>query len=173
MRNNFTKEDMQYIESMYSIERDGKIYSHIKHRYLKQHTRLDGRKTISVRMQDGKVKAIRAHRLVATKYIPNPNNLPQVDHIDRNPSNNNVDNLRWVTEQENHNNKAPTTSASRKIRCKETGKIYESVTLAAQDLPGDKHANISNIVKILNKKRNGKWLRKTVRGFSYELMETM
>lgn len=44
------------------------------------------------------------HRLVAETFIPNPDNKPFVDHIDRNPSNNNVENLRWVTKQENMNN---------------------------------------------------------------------
>ena len=42
------------------------------------------------------------HRLVAQAFIPNPNNKPCVDHIDHNKSNNNVNNLRWVTIEENN-----------------------------------------------------------------------
>ena len=44
------------------------------------------------------------HRLVAQTFIPNPQNKPQIDHIDRCPSNNNVENLRWVTNRENTRN---------------------------------------------------------------------
>ena len=44
------------------------------------------------------------HRLVAKNFIPNPDNLPYVDHINRIRDDNRVENLRWVTALENSNN---------------------------------------------------------------------
>ena len=41
------------------------------------------------------------HRLVATTWVPNPNNYNEVDHIDSNKKNNSADNLEWVTRKEN------------------------------------------------------------------------
>ena len=50
-------------------------------------------------------KKYKIHRLVALAFIPNPDNLPQIDHIDRNTANNNISNLRWVTSRENMRNR--------------------------------------------------------------------
>jgi len=44
------------------------------------------------------------HRLVALAWIPNPDNEPEIDHIDRNPTNNCVENLRWTSRMKNANN---------------------------------------------------------------------
>lgn len=48
-----------------------------------------------------KDKYVSVHRLVAEAFLPNPNNLPEVNHKDSNPSNNNVKNLEWCTQSHN------------------------------------------------------------------------
>lgn len=52
-------------------------------------------------MKDGKCNKHRINRLVAQTFLQNPDNLPQVDHIDGNKQNNSITNLRWSTNQEN------------------------------------------------------------------------
>lgn len=59
-------------------------------------------KYLVVGLSDGKTHKQHAiHRLVACAFIDNPENKPQVNHIDENPKNNRVDNLEWVTAREN------------------------------------------------------------------------
>ena len=57
---------------------------------------------LSVRLsKNGKVKNCNIHRLVASAFIPNPNNYDVVNHIDTNRMNNNVNNLEWCTQSYN------------------------------------------------------------------------
>lgn len=51
------------------------------------------------------------HRLIAQAFIPNPENKPIIDHIDRCITNNNISNLRWVTYSENSRNTITTINA--------------------------------------------------------------
>ena len=53
--------------------------------------------------KEGKQKPFKVHRLVAQAFIPNPNNLPQVNHKDENKENNCITNLEWCTNEYNHN----------------------------------------------------------------------
>ena len=54
--------------------------------------------------KNGKQKLFKIHRLVAEAFIPNPENKPCIDHINTIKNDNRVENLRWVTNEENNNN---------------------------------------------------------------------
>ena len=76
----------------YIIQSDGRIFGKRYGKFMKPWTTRDGYLFVSCLGKNCYV-----HRLVAQKFIPNPNNLPQVDHIDKCKTNNHVSNLRWVT----------------------------------------------------------------------------
>ena len=70
--------------------------SHYKGRILSAGERNKGYLMV-VLTKNSKMKSFAVHRLVAQAFIPNPNNYPQVNHIDENKTNNRVDNLEWCT----------------------------------------------------------------------------
>lgn len=97
----------------------------------------------------GKGRSMRVHRLVAQAYIPNPENKPEVNHKDGNPRNNNVSNLEWATKSENMKHAVATglykpnppsmlgkknpnacRSRWRRVRCNETGEVFDSIAQA-------------------------------------------
>lgn len=100
------KEDSDYL-----IYSDGKLFSKKANRFLKGKIDNVGYQVYALAISD-KIsdknkrlsKMCYAHRLVAEYFIPNPDNLPQVDHIDHNKFNNDVSNLRWVSVKENRQN---------------------------------------------------------------------
>ena len=84
----------------YLIYEDGKVQNKKSKRYLKHTDDGNGYYRISL-SNDGIVKKHRIHRMIANHYIPNPENNPCVDHINRNTKDNRVENLRWATHSEN------------------------------------------------------------------------
>ena len=54
---------------------------------------------------EGMRKSFPVHRLMGFTFLENPHNKPQIDHIDRDPTNNRLDNLRWATGCENQANR--------------------------------------------------------------------
>lgn len=89
----------------YLIHRDGRVWSKKgKGRFLKPYPNPDGYLLVAL-YKDCKRNHMKVHRLLGKAYIPNPENKPQIDHIDRNTQNNNIENLRWATKSENQRNK--------------------------------------------------------------------
>lgn len=82
-----------------------------KAKIIKQSKDKGGYLVVSLYDSKGKCKNMKVHRLVASAFIPNEKNLPQIDHIDCNRENNNIINLKWCTCKENHAN--PNTQIKR------------------------------------------------------------
>jgi len=84
----------------YSVSQKGEVCNLRNGRMLKGGVGAMGYPVVMIKVK-GKNKLCTIHRLVAKAYIPNPFNLPFVNHIDGSKTNNNVSNLEWVTDIQN------------------------------------------------------------------------
>lgn len=140
---------IKYNQVDYRTNITREITATLKERILK--TSLDpkiGYYTACVKLTSGRFRTFLVHRLVATAFIPNPDNKPQVNHIDGNKQNNCADNLEWVTCSENiqhaFNMGLASVSEQHKLRlqeinsvpviCLDTGERFRSINDAAEAL---------------------------------------
>ena len=96
--------DIVGYEGLYIIEENGRIWSCRANKYIKSQISYNGYYRIGLYDRNGISKKHLIHRLIAQAYIPNPENKPCVDHIDRTRTNNSINNLRWVSVMENNQN---------------------------------------------------------------------
>lgn len=124
--------DIKGYEGLYQISNKGRVKSLGNNKSRKEKIRdgkidNNGYKRIGL-CKNGKEKKYKIHRLVAQAFLPNPDNLPVVNHKDENKLNNNVENLEWCTQEYNCNygsrNEKISGKPCKKIICVETGEIF-------------------------------------------------
>ncbi len=95
----------------YEASNLGRIRNKRTQKIIQPHKHNSGYQTFQYRYKDendnNRFSVMLWHRIIAMTWIDNPDNLPQVDHIDRDMHNNAVANLRWVSAKENSNNTGP------------------------------------------------------------------
>lgn len=133
----------------YYVSRCGKVFG-CKGNEMKQTTTNRGYKRVTLSI-NGKEERWSVHRLVALLFVPNPEQKPQVNHIDGNKENNDASNLEWCTASENNKHAFITGLkknlvkgkygkdhiASKPIVCVETGRVYNCQREVAEELGED------------------------------------
>lgn len=87
--------DIKGYEGRYGVTEDGRVWSYITHKFLEPKIQKNRYKTVCLYRNRGK-SMYYVHRLVAEAFLPNPQNLQEVNHKDLNKGNNNVSNLEWI-----------------------------------------------------------------------------
>lgn len=121
-------------EGLYEVSNFGRVRSlrFGKIRIIKSHKDKLGYRHIRL-IKDEKRKMYLVHRLVAMAFIPNPDNLPIINHKDENPDNNSSENLEWCTYQYNnaygHHGEKLSKSITGTINRKGTSKIVLQIDI--------------------------------------------
>lgn len=144
--------DIKGYEGLYQVSNHGRIksirYKTSKLMVLK--TDVHGYVKVGLR-KSGKRTWYGVHRLVAVAFLPNPNNFPQVDHIDNCKTNNHVDNLQWLTARENVRKDNSKAVIATDIYGRE--KRYEAIIDVRKD--GMKTSGVTRCIKGLRKTHGG------------------
>lgn len=143
------------------------VMYHKNHKLLLPRLREDNYYDVNI-IVDGKRKKVLLHRLLATAFIPNPNNYPHIDHIDGNPSNNELSNLRWCTPKMNANNpvraaresaafkgRYNTKNSKRIVRIDNNGNVKEYPSIKEAGRDGFTTANITRCCNGIVKHHKG------------------
>ena len=117
------------VEYDYSVSTYGRVRNDKTGQFLKPYVIKDGYLQVGL-YKDKKTKQLQVHRLVAIMFIPNdsPTIKTIVHHIDHNVQNNHVENLQWTTNQYNVEE-----GRGKRVRCVETGVIYNSYAHASRE----------------------------------------
>ena len=114
----------------YSVSSFGNVRNDKTEKILANRLRGKGYKSVALYNGTGNQTNLSTHRLVAIHFIPNPDNLQQVDHIDNNKLNNNINNLRWINNSLNQRNtfkyKRPCSSIYKGVSFNKKGNCWVS-----------------------------------------------
>lgn len=172
--------DVKGYDKVFAVTRDGRVwcyprkwtrvrYGKIQHyhhngKYLKTHLDQRGYPRLQLKLLGGeKIKNFRIHRLVAMAYLPNPLNLPQINHKNGIKTDNRVENLEWCTNRENYDH-AVKNGLKRVVRGEQHGmskltekkvieirKIYRSRVVPRAQLAKKYKVSRSTIDKVLSR----------------------
>lgn len=103
--------------SNYYVSRLGFLWSKLKRKVMNGYSGEDDYFKVAVYYDNSKIRSqVPLHKIMADIYLKNPENKLTVDHIDRNPANNNIINLRWATHSEQCDNRGFPSKTSNMVR---------------------------------------------------------